>query len=405
MSAPARYLRFLSLATVALLALVATINLLVDPYGLFRVVRIDGFNAIKSQAGQRAVVFKRQGAERMRPNTLVLGNSRAEIGFDPQSPAWPASMQPVFNLALPGAGVDAALNEFTRVLEYTTPKVAVVGLDFLDFRVDPAAQADSTPPNADPMLWLRERLSALVTVGALADSLATLKAQHDPYATSLTDAGFNPMRDYVAIARREGYYTMFRQRNQENAGSYVRGPRGIYLADGRPAPEFRAVERMIDIAAGSAIQLKFVIYPVHAQTLVLFHQAGLWPAFEAWKRELVKRVAGAPAGASVELWDFSGFAPYADEPVPPPGDTRTEMRWYWEAGHFKKSLGEVMLATMFAAPGNQTRWGHRLTSGDLEDHLQRQRAARESFEASRAAETSELAGIINSATSTAGRRR
>jgi hypothetical protein len=102
MSTSARYLRSLSLATVALLALVATINLLVDPYGLFRVVRIDGFNAIKSQAGQRAVVFKRQGAERMRPNTLVLGNSRAEIGFDPQSPAWPASMQPVFNLALPG---------------------------------------------------------------------------------------------------------------------------------------------------------------------------------------------------------------------------------------------------------------------------------------------------------------
>jgi len=155
MSTSARYLRSLSLATVALLALVATINLLVDPYGLFRVVRIDGFNAIKSQAGQRAVVFKRQGAERMRPNTLVLGNSRAEIGFDPQSPAWPASMQPVFNLALPGAGVEAALNEFTRVLEYTTPKVAVVGLDFLDFRVDPAAQADSTPPDADRMLWLR----------------------------------------------------------------------------------------------------------------------------------------------------------------------------------------------------------------------------------------------------------
>jgi len=91
--------------------------------------------------------------------------------------------------------------------------------------------------------------------------------------------------------------------------------------------------------------------------------------------------------------------------VPPPGDTRTEMRWYWEAGHFKKSLGEIMLATMFAAPGNQTQWGHRLIASDLEDHLQRQRAARESFEASRAVETSELAGFINSATSTSVRRR
>ncbi len=402
MSVSARYLRTLSLATVALLALVATINLLVDPYGLFRVIRIDGFNAIKSQAGQRAGAFKRAGAERMRPNTLVLGNSRAEIGFDPQSSAWPTSMRPVFNLALPGASVETALNEFTHVLEYTTPTLAVVGLDFLDFRIGPAALAEHATP--DRLQWLRERVSALLTIGALADSLATLRAQHDPYATSLTEAGFNPMRDYAAIARREGYYTMFRQRNQENAGSYVRGSKEIYLADGRPAPEFHAVERMIDIASRSAIQLKFVIYPVHAQTLVLFHQAGLWPAFEAWKRELVKRVAAAPAGASIELWDFSGFAPYADEPVPPPGDTRTEMRWYWEAGHFKKSLGEIMLATMFATPGNQTQWGYRLTTGDLEGHLQRQRAARESFEKSRAVETSELAGFIGSATPTPQRR-
>ena len=81
------------------------------------------------------------------------------------------------------------------------------------------------------------------------------------------------------------------------------------------------------------------------------------------------------------------------------------MRWYWEAGHFKKSLGEVMLATMFAASGNQTQWGLSVDVGDLEDHLQWQRAGLESFEASRAAETSELAGFINSAISTAGQLR
>jgi hypothetical protein len=80
------------------------------------------------------------------------------------------------------------------------------------------------------------------------------------------------------------------------------------------------------------------------------------------------------------------------------------MRWYWEAGHFKKSLGEIMLATMFAAPGNQTQWGYRLTTSDLEGHLQRQRAGLESFEKSRAAETVELAGFIESATATPQRR-
>ena len=44
----------------------------------------------------------------------------------------------------------------------------------------------------------------------------------------------------------------------------------------------------------------------------------------------------------VELWDFTGFSPYTAEQVPRPGDTRTELQWYWEAGHFKKSLGDLL---------------------------------------------------------------
>ena len=405
MSAAARYLRSLLFSTLALLGLVATFNLLVDPYGLFRVVNFDGFNRIKSQAGQRAEMYKRTGAERMRPKTLILGNSRAEIGFDPQGFDWPVSMRPVFNLALPGSGVDSALEEFTHVLEYTTPKVIIVGLDFLDFRVDPGTLDDPLPAPIDRLRWWRERFSALLTINALADSLATLKAQHDPYPTSLSDVGFNPMRDYVGIARKEGYYAMFRQRDQENAKSYARGSKTIYLADGRPASEFRAVEKIIDIASGAGIQIRFLIYPVHAHALVLFHRAGLWPAFEAWKRELVKRVDGARAGANVELWDFSGFSQYAVENIPPPGDTKSEMHWYWEAGHFKNSLGEVMLTNIFKSGASQAEWGRRLTTGNLEDHLQDQRAARDEYERSHSAEVAELADLVGTMSSTSGPSR
>ena len=72
------------LSTAAILAVVAMFNLLVDPYGLFPWSGSIGFQCrIKSQAGQRAEMYKRHTVERMRPNALVLGNSRAEIGFDP----------------------------------------------------------------------------------------------------------------------------------------------------------------------------------------------------------------------------------------------------------------------------------------------------------------------------------
>jgi hypothetical protein len=231
-----RYLWTWVVSTVALMGLVATSNFVVDPYGLFRIVEVPGFNRIKTQAGERTKLFKRAGVARMQPASLILGNSRAEIGFDPDSSAWPEQARPVFNLALPGAAIEAVAAEFDDTLRVTSPRLVVVGLDFLDFRVDPASDENYTPPEADtePLRDLRERAGALLTLGALADSLATVKSQHDPFAPSLTDAGFNPKRDYVGIARREGYYAMFRQRDQENARAYVRGPKSVFQAGNRP---------------------------------------------------------------------------------------------------------------------------------------------------------------------------
>ena len=377
----ARYLWAWVMSTLALLVAVVAVNLVVDPYGLFRIVDVPGLNRIKSQAGERAALFKRTGVERMRPASLVLGNSRAEIGFDPESPAWPESARPVFNLALPGAGTAAVADELAEALRSTSPRLVVVGLDFLDFRVDPSSDESFTaqPANADSTRGLRDRAAALLTLNALADSLTTIRAQHEPYAASLTDAGFNPKRDYIGVSRREGYFAMFRQRDQENARAYVRGPKSVFQTGKRPAPAFDAVDNIIALARARGIALRLVLYPYHVHTLMLFQLTGLWPAYEDWKRELVGRVDAARGTMDVELWDFTGFSRYTDEQVPRPGDTLTELQWYWEAGHFKKSLGDLLLANMFDKRNNHEQWGRQLTGRNLDELLRQQREAREDY--------------------------
>ena len=390
----ARYLWAWVMSTLALLVVVVAVNLVVDPYGLFRIVDVPGLNRIKSQAGERAALFKRTGVERMRPASLVLGNSRAEIGFDPESPAWPESARPVFNLALPGAGMAAVADEFAEALRGASPRLVVVGLDFLDFRVDPSSDESFTarPANADPFRELRDGGAALLTLNALADSLATIRAQHEPYAASLTDAGFNPKRDYIGVSRREGYFAMFRQRDQENARAYLRGPKSVFQAGKRPAPAFDAVDNIIALARARGITLRFVLYPYHAHTLMLFQLTGLWPAYEDWKRELVGRVDAARGTMDVELWDFTGFSPYTAEQVPRPGDTRTELQWYWEAGHFKKSLGDLLLANVFDAQNGNEPWGRRLTARNLDEILREQRVARNEF---RRSNPDDVAGLVS----------
>jgi len=395
----ARYLWAWVISTLALVVAVVAVNFVIDPYGLFCVVDVPGLNRIKSQAGERAVLFKRAGVERMRPAGLVLGNSRAEIGFDPESPAWPESARPVFNLALPGAGIAAVADELAEALRTASPRLVVVGLDFLDFRVDPSSDESFTaqPADIDPFRGLRDRATALLTLNTLADSLATIRAQHQPYATSLTDKGFNPKRDYIGVSRREGYFAMFRQRDQENARAYVRGPKSVFQTGKRPAPAFDAVDNIIALARARGIALRLVLYPYHVHTLMLFQLTALWPAYEDWKRELVGRVDAARGTMDVELWDFTGFSPYTAEQVPRPGDTRTELQWYWEAGHFKKSLGDLLLANVFDAQNSNEPWGRRLAARNLGEILREQRAARDEYRRARPDDVTDLEALIAAA--------
>ena len=401
MQQASRYLSAWIWSTFALLLTIALVNVVIDPYGLFHVVDAPGVNRIKSQASERGLLFKRAGVERMRPNALVLGNSRAEIGFDPESAVWPASVRPAYNLGIPGSGIGAVAHEFARTLRIGTPKLVIVGLDFVDFRVDPSSddRFSESPPGADRLSWVRDRASAILTMNAFLDSLATVKAQHETYPTGLTSAGFNPKQDYVGIAKREGYYAMFRQRDQENAGSYTRGPKSIYQAGGRPGPGFGAVENIIALARTNGVQLRLIIYPYHAHTLMLFHLADLWPAYEDWKRELTKRVDNASRTMDIELWDFTGFSPYATERVPRPGDTTTEVEWYWEAGHFKKSLGDRVLARLFGVYEDDDTWGCPLNGSNLEQHLREQRAEREHYERDHPDDVRELAALVTMARS------
>lgn len=148
---------------------------------------------------------------------------------------------------------------------------------------------------------------------------------------------------------------MFLQRAQESARLYLRLPRSLHLAEGRSAA-WLALDAVLVDAAESGLELHLVIYPFHAQLLTLFEDTGLWPSFERWKADLVSVLDAATRarpGAPVILWDFSGYHGYATERVPAPGDRSTELRWYWEAGHFKKELGDILLSKMLASKREQ----------------------------------------------------
>jgi hypothetical protein len=107
---------------------------------------------------------------------------------------------------------------------------------------------------------------------------------------------------------------------------------------------------MLDAVArdNPGVDIHLVIYAYHAQILALFEQSGLWPRFEAWKDILIEEVAAARQRypqAHIALHDFSGYGYFNCERIPDAGE-RSNTKWYWEAGHLKSSLGELIMQRM-----------------------------------------------------------
>lgn len=388
------YVRSLSLVTVCVVMFVASTNLIVDPFRVFALVDIEGFNSIKVRAGQRAALSKTHGVESVQPRSLIIGNSRAEIGFDPNHPAWKAVAIPVYNYALPGAGLQANAGQLEHALSVAPVITAVVGLEFRDF-LSRTAKADPSVPMAVPHnipmpTWAkraRDYADILFSIGAFDDSVRTILGQRASHPPSLTRLGFNPLLEYVPIAMSRGYRSLFDQRNADSARAFLDGGRELFRTGSRSSADLDSFRDLVQLCRRSGLSVNFIIYPYHAETLELFRATGLWTLFEEWKRAIVTILEEDSSRHGSEnrypIWDFSGYSSVTTERVPARGDTKSSMRWYWEAGHFKMEAGNLVLDRIFnyidvgrTVPQD---YGIKITPQSIESHLAHIRSSRERY--------------------------
>ena len=341
------YLTWFGCAFAAGILTVALFNAVVDPVGIFGLVERRGFNLPKARPERDIAQLKLFAAVRVQPDVLILGNSRAEVGFDPQHPGWASIGSKVYNLAVPGADIERSVGLLEAMCSIHEPRFVMVGLDFMDFLVPPdrlgtyRARAGAAPHTRPA---LRDRVLALVTADALVDSIRTIRAQRLHFPEIITEGGFNPLLEYVPMARDGGYYPLFQQRLIENAKAFSRTPVVVGKVGAHESPAAQSLRSLIRTARSCGSKLLFVTYPYHSQYLTLIREAGLWPQFEEWKRLIAAVVADeASRDIRIPLWDFAYFSEASMEQIPSPGDYRTVVKWYWEGGHFKKELGDQLL--------------------------------------------------------------
>ena len=366
---------------------IATFNWFIDPFAMFWSPKIDRINQIKPEAGKRSRITKAYQVHKVKPQILIIGNSRVDMGLNPQSNHFAGKI--VYNQGMPGAGVAMQVDyAIDAINNNDTIEQLLVGVDFLDFllseqqvtnfkaeinhhaqpsyafRLDSADNDD----NFARISRFKEKMAMVFSLDAFSASISTIYQQKS-MASSINANGFNTALSYVAIMNSEGIKPLFRQKLQEISARLTRNPWVIKAQNTPPySPTFAHLGRLISIAKQRKINITFFINPYHYSYLNTLADNNQWHNFQVWKETLVHYL-NVTQGEDFILWDFSGVSSFVNEIVPLT-KPKQQMRWFWEPAHYRKELGEKMLAVILVKDrSTNNNFGKRLTVRNIANLL------------------------------------
>jgi len=358
------YRRFnLVLIAIALLPMlfVGLFNVAVDPYGVINSPQFYGFNQSKPEKLNHEKLFKAIDITRIKPKTILLGASTADLGLDPTHPAL-SNSQPAYNLGIAGANMNTLMRYFKHTLT-NQPKLQLVVLGIDLFMVN-----DSNPNLADiderrlgkKNLTLEEALNLLFSMDSLERSKKTIISNinnpdlHVYYPNGLHNNKFLTLTS-LNLSNKERF--------KRTIGGYLTRPESYksYRFSRELLTNYKTI---LDICQERNINIKIFISPLHAIQLETIRVANLWPDFEEWKREVVK---------ISPVWDFSGYNSITTEPL------SEDMKNFLDSSHHTKEVGDLVLNRMFhyheeTVPRD---FGVLLTPNNIESHLAKIRSDRE----------------------------
>ena len=369
------YLTAILATALAIVAVVVGLNYLVDPYILHQ---WDSPALRRLTSAQQKLLpwGKTYAAFRYRPEVLLLGSSRSEIGLPADTPL--LAGRRVLNLAISGASVGDAARMLRHSSRFQPPRLVVWGLDYgwqfrektgnTDF-IEELEAGDAPYALGRALLDLKRSMSLTMT----GDTLAVLSGNNERSCLPLLAYhGFKAPPCLEVIMSNEG--------GTRRAFEEVLKSKPPLGAPDDVAATVAFLDNSLRNTCAAGTTVRLFIQPLHALA-ELSYWNGLESDVEEWKRQLTamaERLRGE--GCDLALYDFSGFNPITTEPTPQESGEET-MAHYWEQSHYKGEVGELILARLLGQGGGSEKddFGTELRPDTVEGHLAASRLARQRY--------------------------
>jgi hypothetical protein len=268
----------------ALIGAIAGVNIVVDPYAMWRRPLRQGFNDKKPM---RADLDRLRAARDILvgdPETLVLGKSNArQYSVDHIKELTGGSAA---NAAMVMAGIDEA-RDYMVLASRSGSRLrrVVVVVDMFEFGKRMASSSRKVKRPWARSLVLEEQLSTTLSEAAVRASSTTLRASSETTGSAV-------------VAHRSQVF-------ERNLGTLLQD-NSTYLPFTFAQQPFDDLREMVETARADNIELVVVVNPIHTRLLEGLTARGAGDDYRSWLRRLV---------AITPVWDFSGYNEVTTESV------------------------------------------------------------------------------------------
>ena len=363
-----KYLLTLAAVFLALTLPLAAFNLCTDPFSVFSQLKA-GPQPIQADTSTR--MAKPYAMRVYRPDCLILGNSRAEVGY--RAAELPGCQRP-YNAAVANGHLYEARRHLQHALALGPVHQVLLALDLETFTSPELTAPGFSEPrlavNAKDQMQLfpaGELVGLALGYDASHRSLL-LRTQKRQLAAISANGDRNP-ESLQAIAVMNSSRDLDQRMQEQFAfiGTLLMTGPAFDTHAGRGAGAMAEYQKILAICAANKISLRVVINPMHATLHDYLRHLGMQPAYLAWKHQLADTTAAAAASQDVQLWDFGKLNALTTEKFEL-HQTGSMMTGYLEPSHFRSVIGDRAMRQVYAGQSSGVEnFGERLTDASVGD--------------------------------------
>ena len=352
-----RYLQAMALSVAVPMTVVLLVNLIVDPFRVYRLTRMVESN---SQTGNLYTTAA-ENFRHARPRVVMVGSSRVVDGIRDQSVS---QNELPFKVAVRGT----SWTEQKQVLRYLMedehhPDKVIFGLDL-----------DTVLRKSRPSDFHQSRFSqSYKPLDYHACNLLSMHAFKKSASTLFRGSGGSSDSDQIEqMVQRHGSNRVFEKQLQRRIEMHSPAK-----AIDKIESAIIELDQIVVAAREKSIDFQVVMLPIHALSLEKLYRTGYGDSVEYLKREVSRVVAKH----HVSFWDFTGYTSVTTESVPSDVDSKETMRWFYDSDHFTPELGERVLNAIVAQqlPEQPHELGVLVTQENIDSHLRQIQELRRAY--------------------------